>query len=499
MTARAEYSVVVPTVGRASLARTLRPLVDAPRGTAPREIVVVDDRPGRDAAALDLPDHPGLRVLGGGGRGPAAARQAGWHSCRTPWVAFLDDDVAPPADWTERLCADLADLPPDVGGVQGRITVPPPPGREPTDAERSTLALAGARWITADMAYRRSVLEEVGGFDLRFRRAYREDTDLALRVLDAGHRLVVGERVCVHPLREGGGRLRSLRDQRGNADDALMDRLHGKGWRDRVGEPRGRLRWHAATTAVLAGAAGAALAGRALPAGALALWWAARTAAFTLDRVRPGPRTPAEVADMAVTSALIPPAACLHRLRGEVLHRGARRRTALRAVLFDRDGTLVEDVPYNGDPERVRPRTGAARAVALASRAGLAVAVVSNQSGIARGLLSEEEVRAVNDRVDSLLGGFDAWCVCPHGEDDGCGCRKPAPGLVHEAARRLGVLPQECAVVGDIGSDVEAARAAGARGVLVPTAATREEERRTAPETAADPLAAVVRLLGRTA
>ncbi|MGQ4270605.1 HAD-IIIA family hydrolase [Nocardiopsis changdeensis] len=495
MSARVEYAAVVPTVGRESLARALRPLVEAPEGAAPREIVVVDDRPPGRGAPLEVPDHPRLRVLGSGGRGPAAARQAGWHSCRAPWIVFLDDDVAPPGDWAERLCGDLDGRPEDVGGVQGRIVVPPPEGRAPTDAERATLALAGARWITADMAYRRSALERVGGFDVRFRRAYREDTDLALRVVDAGFRLEWGDRVCVHPLR-GGGRLRSLGAQRGNADDVLMDRLHGRGWRRRVGEGRGALRRHVVTTAALAAAVGAALAGRRLPAGALALWWAGRTARFALERVRPGPRTLAEVADMAVTSAAVPPLACLHRLRGAVVHAGASRRPAVRAVLFDRDGTLIEDVPYNGDPDRVRPRPGAARAVELAVRCGLSVAVVSNQSGIARGLLTEREVGAVNERVERLLGRFDAWCVCPHGEDDGCACRKPAPGLVREAAERLGVRPYECAVIGDIGSDVEAARAAGARGILVPTAATRGEERRAAPESAADPFGAVVRLLG---
>jgi len=88
--------------------------------------------------------------------------------------------------------------------------------------------------------------------------------------------------------------------------------------------------------------------------------------------------------------------------------------------------------------------------------------------------------------------------VCPHGADDGCGCRKPRPGLVLEAAARLGVPPHRCAVVGDIGADVQAARSAGARALLVPTPVTRPEEVAAAPEVAADLDAAVTRLLGET-
>ncbi|MFF9125534.1 D-glycero-alpha-D-manno-heptose-1,7-bisphosphate 7-phosphatase [Streptomyces sp. NPDC014889] len=168
------------------------------------------------------------------------------------------------------------------------------------------------------------------------------------------------------------------------------------------------------------------------------------------------------------------------------------RRPRVRAVLFDRDGTLVADVPYNGDPDRVRLLPGAARAVGLARRAGLATAVVSNQSGIGRGLLTDEQVRRVNARADELLGGVDVWAFCPHAPDAGCACRKPRPGLVLAAARRLGVAPADCVVVGDIAADVLAARAAGARGLLVPNAATAPAEvKRFADACAPDVLDAV--------
>jgi HAD superfamily hydrolase (TIGR01662 family) len=154
------------------------------------------------------------------------------------------------------------------------------------------------------------------------------------------------------------------------------------------------------------------------------------------------------------------------------------------AVLFDRDGTLVADVPYNGDPARVALMPSARAAVDTVRSLGIPVGVVSNQSGVARGLLTRRQVEAVRQRVEELLGPFTVWAVCPHGPDDGCGCRKPAPGLVLAACERLGVDAARTVVIGDIGSDVRAARAAGARGLLVPTAATRPEEIEAADETA---------------
>jgi HAD superfamily hydrolase (TIGR01662 family) len=169
----------------------------------------------------------------------------------------------------------------------------------------------------------------------------------------------------------------------------------------------------------------------------------------------------------------------------------------LDAVLFDRDGTLIVDVPYNADPARVAPMPTAPAALALLRQHGVATGVVSNQSGVGRGLLTREQVERVNARVDQLLGPFDVWRFCPHTVTDGCRCRKPAPGMVQSAVRALGVAPERLAVVGDIGADVAAARAAGAHGVLVPTEATRAAEVAAAPEIAPDLLTAVRRLLAR--
>jgi histidinol-phosphate phosphatase family protein len=166
------------------------------------------------------------------------------------------------------------------------------------------------------------------------------------------------------------------------------------------------------------------------------------------------------------------------------------------AVLCDRDGTLIVDVPYNDDPALVRPLPTVRQGLDRLRAEGVAVGIVSNQSGVAGGRLTEDDVVRVMTRVDALLGPFAVVVWCAHGPDDACACRKPGPGLVHEAASRLGVDVARCAVVGDIGADVEAARAAGARGVLVPNPRTRPAEVAAAPEVAATFAEAVDLLLG---
>jgi histidinol-phosphate phosphatase family protein len=526
------FDVVVPTVGRDSLARLLAALAAA-IGPLPGKLLLVDDRAARPTPLLRSAPPPRLagrlRVLRGRAAGPAAARNLGWRRAGAPWVAFLDDDVEPGATWLADLAADLAGLQPEVAGSQGRLRVPLPAARRPTDWEQNVHGLETARWATADMAYRRAVLAEVGGFDERFPRAYREDADLALRVVGAGHRIVRGRRLATHPVRRA-DRLVSVRLQAGNADDVLMGALHGRGWREAAAVPRGRRPRHLAVTAAGLAAVGTLTVRRAsrpswtAPVAVLAgAGWLAGTAELAWARIAPGPRTPDEVATMVATSLLLPPAATWHwlagwwrlrRLLADTTRAPRPARTPANppghpvggnagggaprvgAVLFDRDGTLVVDVPYNGDPELVVAMPGAREALSRLRAAGIPTAVVSNQSGVARGRLRPEQVEAVNRRVEELLGPLGPWLLCQHGPDDGCHCRKPAPGLVEAAARALGVEPRDCVVIGDVGADVEAASAAGARSVLVPTRATRAEEVAGAPVVARDLTAAVDLLLG---
>jgi histidinol-phosphate phosphatase family protein len=474
-----EYVVVIPTIGRPCLQDCLDALA-ASHGPPPAQVVIVDDR--RDTPdPLPFREPAGLAgrtvVVTLEGRGPAAARNAGWRAARpAPWVVFLDDDVRVGARWREDLAADLYGLPPSVGGVQGVIDVPRPAGRRPTDWERGTAGLATARWITADMAYRRSALAEAGGFDERFPRAFREDADLALRVRELGLALCQGRRRTTHPVRPA-GRWASVRAQAGNADDALMSRLHGRDWPQRAAAPAGRRKAHVLTCLLGGTALACAATGRRRAAALAGAAWLAATTEFATARILPGPRTAREVSVMGATSVLIPPAAVGHWLRGRLRWRRAARWPApAAAVLFDRDGTLVRDVPYNGNPEAVVPMPGAAAALARLRAAGLRVGVVTNQSGVGRGLITARQMQEVNRRVDALLGPFDVWAVCPHAPESGCDCRKPAPGLITTAAGALGVEPAACVVVGDIGADAEAAHAAGARAIVVPTPVTRPAE-----------------------
>lgn len=523
------WDVVVPTTGRDSLATLLTALertVAASPAHGPRHIVVVDDRKGATRPLSGIVG-PSLEVVRGRAQGPAAARNTGWRACTGDWVVFLDDDVVPYPDWAERVAQDLTGVDGDagsvgaqgaltvgdravpVGGSQGRVVVPRPRGRPLTDWERDVAGLETARWATADMAYRRAVLTKVGGFDERFPRAYREDADLGLRVVRAGYRIVMGDRAVRHPI-SASNRWASLRRQAGNADDVLMLALHGRGWRADAGAPRGRKPRHLAGTAAGVTALAATARRRNGIASAAGAVWLAGIAELGWARIAPGPRNRDEIVTMAVTSFLIPAAATWHtvtgllRLPGKLRHsRGSagsagsppNPRHRPDAVLFDRDGTLVVDVPYNGAPERVVPMPGAGEALDRLREAGVHLGVVSNQSGVARGLLTMEQVDAVNGRIEELLGPVGVWVICPHGPDEGCTCRKPRPGMVLQAAARLGVDPSRCAVVGDIGADVEAADAAGARSVLIPTSRTLPSEVARAREVALDLASAVDHLL----
>ncbi|HEX6075773.1 MAG TPA: HAD-IIIA family hydrolase [Micromonosporaceae bacterium] len=492
MSAPLPTTVVVPTVGRRSLYALLAALVTG-RGPRPERIVLVDDTPGGKLPTMGLPEVTPLRS---GGRGPAAARNVGWRHARTPWVSFLDDDVVPAEDWLARLGDELRTAQPDLAGIQGTVEVPLPTHRPPTDWERTTSGLAASDWITADMTYRRCFLARVGGFDERFPRAYREDSDLALRVMGTGGRLVKGTRRVSHPVRSADAWV-SVRQQAGNADDVLMTRLHGPDWRSAAGAPRGRRHRHVAITAAAVAAAGCGALGLPRLAGLAATGWLAGVVELAWARIAPGPRTAPEVRRMLLTSAVIPFAATWHTARGGWRHRAARPWHGLPdLVLFDRDGTLVHNVPYNSDPTRVMPVLGARRALDLLRSRGIRVGVVTNQSGIGTGRITSGQVDAVNARIGYLLGPFDTWQVCPHGPYEGCGCRKPAPGMVKRACADLDVDPSRCVVIGDTAADVAAAEAAGATGILVPNPATRPDEVAAARHVRRDLTGAADRILG---
>lgn len=150
------------------------------------------------------------------------------------------------------------------------------------------------------------------------------------------------------------------------------------------------------------------------------------------------------------------------------------------AVFFDRDGTLNEDVGYLRTPEELQMIPGAVEAVRLLNDRHILTCVISNQSGIARGLLSEDNLAAIHRRMEAELaeGGahLDRIYYCPHHPTQGrppynieCSCRKPRTGMLDEAAGELSIALPRSFVVGDKTLDIEVGKASGTRTVLVLT------------------------------
>ena len=176
-----------------------------------------------------------------------------------------------------------------------------------------------------------------------------------------------------------------------------------------------------------------------------------------------------------------------------------------RAVFLDRDGTICEEVGYLNHISRLRIFPFAAPAVRRLNEAGLPVIVVTNQSGVARGIIPPALVDEVHDTIQREFAAcgarIDAFYACTHRREDGCDCRKPLTGLMKRAAREHSLELQGSWVVGDRGADVQLAHNAGARGVLVLTGYGRGEwewhgtEWPRPPEIVADDLAAAVELV----
>lgn len=150
-----------------------------------------------------------------------------------------------------------------------------------------------------------------------------------------------------------------------------------------------------------------------------------------------------------------------------------------RGVFLDRDGTISEEVGYLNHLSRFRMYPFSAAAIRRLNEAGLAVIVVTNQSGVARGIFPESLVERVHERMVAELaaGGahVDGIYYCPHGSEETCGCRKPHPGMLERAAREHSLELAGCYVVGDRYADLEMAHCAGGQGILVLTGYGRGE------------------------
>lgn len=175
------------------------------------------------------------------------------------------------------------------------------------------------------------------------------------------------------------------------------------------------------------------------------------------------------------------------------------------AVFLDRDGTVIEDRNYLGDPAGVRLMPGAGEAIARLNRSGLPVVLVTNQSGIGRGYFGENDYAAVHSRLVSLLAEAGASITaayhCPHAPDADppCDCRKPLDGLFRRAAADLDIDLSSSVYIGDRARDVEPGTRAGGRGIIIGSAASREGPIPAGAEVAADLAEAVERILPRRA
>jgi len=150
-----------------------------------------------------------------------------------------------------------------------------------------------------------------------------------------------------------------------------------------------------------------------------------------------------------------------------------------RFVLLDRDGTINEEIGYVLSPDQVRLLPGAVEGIRELRELGLGIVVVTNQSPVGRGWITESQLGAINDRLLELLreAGADVDAIewCPHRPDEGCECRKPAVGMVRRAAAALGFDPSQAFVVGDHAGDMAMGREVGARTILVLTGHGEEE------------------------
>ncbi|HKV84361.1 MAG TPA: glycosyltransferase [Ktedonobacterales bacterium] len=317
-------SVVVPTYHRDTLLeRCLRALLAQDLSPSAYEIIIADDAASHQTARLveDVArsvcrDGPRVRYVPiCGAHGPAAARNQGWRAAHGDLIAFTDDDCAPAANWLSEGLAAARD--PEVVGVSGRLLIPLT--TTPSDYARNAALLQFAEFVTANCFYRRAAIEAVGGFDERFECAWREDSDLYFRLLRHGGRFARAERAIVtHPLRPARWGV-SLRQQRKSMFNALLYKKDRALYRKHI---QASPPWRYYETVGLLAGAGALTIGRRPRLARLALLgWALWTARFCAQRLRHTNHTPAHVAEMAVTSALIPPLALYWRLRGAVKYR----------------------------------------------------------------------------------------------------------------------------------------------------------------------------------
>jgi hypothetical protein len=319
-----KISVVIPTCGRPQLLDRCLDALDAQSlDPSAFEIVVVDDgrsdvtRGHVEARAQRRAGGSALRYLRPEGRGPAAARNRGWQAARGEIVAFTDDDTIPDADWLRQ---GLLAMTPGRAAVRGRVRVPAP--EVFTDHARMTRGLEEAEFVTANCFVRRSALRQVGGFDERFKRAWREDSDLHFALLSRfGEVPQAPAAVVEHPVRDAPWGI-SLRQQENMMFDALLFKKHPRLYRAKVGRLRAPPSYYAIVLATLLAAVALAAGKPALAAagGAIAVALVGRLAVRRLHGTSHQPR---HVVEMLLTSFAIPFLSVYWRVAGGLRFRVA--------------------------------------------------------------------------------------------------------------------------------------------------------------------------------
>ena len=163
------------------------------------------------------------------------------------------------------------------------------------------------------------------------------------------------------------------------------------------------------------------------------------------------------------------------------------------AVFLDRDGTLIEDVDYLSSPEQIAVFDRSGDALRLLKECGYVLVLISNQSGVGRGIFDEPTLKLINDTMIEKLGGLiDAVYYCPHRPEDNCRCRKPLTGMVEKAVSEMNIDIANSWVVGDKKSDIETGFNAGTSTALVMTGYGEDELKRLdrMPDVVADDLLA---------
>lgn len=142
-----------------------------------------------------------------------------------------------------------------------------------------------------------------------------------------------------------------------------------------------------------------------------------------------------------------------------------------KAIFFDKDGTLIKDVPYNVDPALISFEEYAFESIKLLQEKGFLVFIISNQPGIGLGYFEENDLKAVEEKIKLSFSehqlNLDGFYYCPHTANEGCNCRKPKPGLILKAANENNIELSQSWMIGDILNDVEAGGCAGCKTVLI--------------------------------